>query len=101
MYHRCHNPNDQSYKNYGARGIRVHLEWRDDYLAFASYVRNVIGEKPNSNYSIDRIDNDGDYAPGNLRWATRKQQLKNSRLNPNLPRRPTLYETAMQFVVNP
>ena len=75
---RCHNPNDSSYSNYGGRGIQVCEEWRNSYEAFAEYVLSECGARPQG-YSIDRIDNDGHYEPGNVRWADRKTQRANSR----------------------
>jgi DNA-binding CsgD family transcriptional regulator len=75
MIYRCHQSNHRAYKWYGARGIRVCEEWRSSFEAFASYM----GSKPGPEYSIDRINNDGNYEPGNVRWATRSQQTNNSR----------------------
>lgn len=60
-----------SYKNYGGRGIRVEFASFEEFLA-------EVGPKPPGT-SIDRIDNDGNYAPGNVRWATRSQQDHNKR----------------------
>lgn len=74
MRQRCGNPNSPRYANYGGRGIKVCEEWQNSYNAFKKY----IGEKP-PNYSLDRIDNDGDYEPGNVRWATMKEQRSNQR----------------------
>ena len=75
MISRCENPRQVGYKNYGGRGIRVCERWRRDFVAF----RDDVGPKPGPGYSIDRIDNDGNYEPGNVRWATRPQQRANSR----------------------
>lgn len=71
---RCHNPNDGSYGWYGARGIAMCDEWRDDFLAFYLW----IGPRPKGR-SLDRIDNDGNYEPGNVRWATESQQRASMR----------------------
>ena len=74
---RCENPNDTAYHNYGGRGISVCRRWRESYEAFLSDV----GRRPSDRHSIDRIDNDGDYKPGNVRWATSAQQMRNVRIN--------------------
>lgn len=75
MKQRCYNPNAHQFGDYGGRGIIVSDKWRYDFIAFI----NDMGKKPSSSYSIDRINNDGDYEPGNCRWATRQQQLSNRR----------------------
>lgn len=82
MLKRCRNPKDPRYQDYGGRGIRVHQEWVDDFWAF---VRDVgdrpegVGPSGRALWSIDRIDNDGDYEPGNVRWSTPSQQRANRR----------------------
>lgn len=75
---RCTNPNCIGYKYYGGRGISIADEWRHDFQAFHGYIicLSHYGEK---GYSIDRINNDGNYVPGNLRFATRHEQSHNSR----------------------
>lgn len=74
---RCLNTEDPAYKNYGGRGIKVHEEWIDDFQKFFEHV----GPKPGPGYSVDRIDNDKGYVPGNVRWATQLEQCRNTRQN--------------------
>lgn len=74
MLHRCSNPNSPFWKDYGGRGISVCAEWRD----YERFLKDV-GKKPSPHHSLDRIDNNGDYSPGNVRWATWKQQIRNRR----------------------
>lgn len=77
MIQRCCNPQSNSYCRYGARGIMVCERWRRSYADFLADV----GRKPTPAHSLDRIDNDGHYAPGNVRWATRSEQGRNTRTN--------------------
>jgi hypothetical protein len=72
---RCHNPNNDKYEWYGARGISVCDEWRDDFMAFY----NHIGPKPSRRHQIDRINNDKNYEPGNVQWVTGKSNIMNRR----------------------
>lgn len=55
----------------------MHKPWINDFEAFRSYMLEHLGPRPSDAYSIDRLDNDGHYEPGNLRWATRKEQARN------------------------
>ena len=75
MRRRCRGAwSNQRWKD---KGVSVCPEWDNSYQAFADYVRSEIGERPSIKHSIDRIDNDGDYELGNIRWATKKQQAGN------------------------
>lgn len=73
MKARCCNPNTDKFAHYGGRGIRVCDEWLKSFEAFYAH----IGAKPTPDHSIDRIDNDGHYEPGNVRWATREDNANN------------------------
>lgn len=75
---RCTDPKAQNYPWYGGRGITMHDPWLTDAEAFITYVEEHLGPRPPGK-SIDRIDNDGNYEPGNLRWATMSEQRLNAR----------------------
>lgn len=78
---RCYNPNSQAYLNYGGREIQIYNPWKNDYKQFQLDIIKEIGERPSSDYQLDRINNDGNYEPGNLRWATSKENQRNKSNN--------------------
>jgi hypothetical protein len=72
---RCYNPNYDRYNYYGGRGIKVCNEWLN---SFETFLKDM-GIKPGKDYSVDRIDVNGNYEPGNCRWADRITQRNNQR----------------------
>lgn len=77
MIERCTNPKVKNFVNYGGRGITVCREWMDSFAVFFKH----IGAKPDPKMTLDRIENNKGYFPGNVRWATYEQQLQNTRKN--------------------
>lgn len=73
MRSRCYNPKNNRFAHYGARGIVVCERWRDNFPSFLA----DMGERPTPQHSLDRRDGNGNYEPGNCRWATRLEQARN------------------------
>ena len=77
MKKRCYCTTSKDYKHYGARGVSVCDAWRNDFPTFLDYILTHLGERPDG-CSLDRFPNkNGNYEPGNVRWATQSQQSKN------------------------
>ena len=77
---RCLNPNNDWYHCYGGRGIIICDQWRD---SFTTFLRDM-GPRPSPEHEVDRRENDKSYSPENCRWATRKEQTRNTRQNTKL-----------------
>lgn len=74
---RCLNPNHSAYYKYGGRGISICTKWESSFEAFYA----DMGPRPSKKHSVDRIDNSGNYEPGNCRWADITTQSRNTRYN--------------------
>lgn len=100
MLQRCYNKNRPEYHRYGGRGITVCKRWRESVVNFIA----DMGKRPTENHSLDRINNDGNYEPGNCRWATMLQQCNNTHRTRRFAlngREYTLREWAAQTGMNP
>jgi hypothetical protein len=78
MKHRCQNPKNPSYERYGGKGIKVCDRW----LRLKTFCSDM-GDKPSAKHTLDRINSNGDYEPGNCRWATPEQQAINKGIRKN------------------
>lgn len=76
---RCLNKNNKGYSDYGGRGIKCHESWIHDSLAFVNYIIDTLGHRPSKEFSLERIDNNGNYEPNNLKWASIIEQRNNQR----------------------
>lgn len=94
MLTRCYNPKRKDYDNYGGRGIGVCNEWRESFSKFYAYM----GDRPSANHSIDRIDVQGNYEPGNVRWSNRTTQNRNQRSRRNKTGYSGVYKTGNRYM---
>lgn len=98
MWSRCLDNRGKAWRNYGGRGITVCEQWRDFFAFFKD-----IGKRPSPEHSLDRIDVNGNYEPGNVRWATFEEQSNNKRRNRRITidgQTKTLIQWCRQYGVN-
>lgn len=81
MKQRCFNENHPKFKNYGKRGIDMDPRWRDSYAIFQSELEDEIGSRPTEKHSLDRVNNNKGYWPGNVKWHLPVKQNRNKRSN--------------------
>lgn len=101
MKQRCYNTNNDRYKDYGGRGIKICEEWLKDIKHFVKW---SLDNNYKNSLTIDRIDNNGNYEPYNCRWVTKKTQANNTRRNHNITFNgeiKTLTEWAKELNVKP
>ena len=103
IVYRCTRPEVTGYDNYGGRGIRVFEEWKESPQAFIDWIEENLGSRPDG-FSLDRIDVNGNYEPGNLRWASPKTQSNNRRtvraLNPEEEEILRLFKEPIVFAIH-
>ena len=85
MLRRSSDPKSVGYQNYGGRGIEASPEWQDNVEIFYADLVDEIGPHPGKGWSIDRIDNNGDYQRGDIKWSTRTEQNRNQRRSQPIP----------------
>ena len=78
MIDRCNNPKSKDYKSYGNRGIKVCNRWLKSVETFIDDISELLGDRPEG-YSLDRIDNNGNYEPNNVKWSSKSEQAVNKR----------------------
>lgn len=79
---RCYDKSHDRYKDYGGRGIEVHRDWKNSFENFKNHVSNLPNcpSKSKTGYSIDRLNNNKNYEPGNMKWSVPKTQMRNRRI---------------------